>query len=823
MEDNTIIEEQPIAEAPKSGREKRKEKRQAKKAARKAKYNAMSKNKKILYWVIRGVIAAALLAALIVGISVAALVYTVKSEVAAYVNNERSTTPLSWEELYEISPADEAGTARVNALPKYNKDDTWAVYIYLCGSDLESQGINRLSPAAEFLSSVEANAIREQNYAAKEERILTFISEINAEGMDLPDHMYMPTEHLPSEEDPAPREEQLGCASADLREMFDAELPENVKVIIQTGGAKRWTQSEVNPNRSQRFIYDSKGFRLLEENPLMNMGAQETLEDFLRFCNDKYSADHKMLLFWNHGGGVGGFCVDEIFGGDRLTFREFNGALQNVHKADIANPPYELMGFDACLMASSEIAHYIKGYGKYLVASEEIEPGRGWYHTDWLNALGEDPGMNGAQLGMAVADSYISSYANDSVFFTHLDLDCDVTMSVVDVEKTAAAYDAYAELIAAALKDSVNKPGAMATLGAAASSSVRYAQNAYDIYNTVDLKRFMEGLTESYPAEANKVIGAVEEAVLYSRAASYLKDSTGLSVYFPIEINNMSALNFLLQFMNEVCANEEVKALYYYKAAGCLNPELQSYVLSKGYGAAKPLDTAALKQLAKAAVVPDNDGNFSLSPLNEALSMTQDYRYELAHYDEESGTIVYYGFDTFVELESESRLRTVFDGTWLSLGAEPLALDMIGGSASTVTYRSPVCVNGKDCYLILIEDRATGEIVISGVSDMANADTAGRSKTTLEDGATIKPIYETNSIADKYSAGTVFMEYGKPFTYHAVDKPVRKALENGSYFAFITLRDTRSDEYYSPIVQLSVQGGKITKAEVRADLYNVRD
>ena len=44
---------------------------------------------------------------------------------------------------------------------------------------------------------------------------------------------------------------------------------------------------------------------------------------------------------------------------------------------------FDLVGFDACLMASVEVAKIIEPHAKYMIASEEVEPGHGW-HLDRL-------------------------------------------------------------------------------------------------------------------------------------------------------------------------------------------------------------------------------------------------------------------------------------------------------------------------------------------------------------------------------------------------------------------------------------------------------
>ena len=80
-----------------------------------------------------------------------------------------------------------------------------------------------------------------------------------------------------------------------------------------------------------------------------------------------------MLLLWDHGGGsVGGVCFDEVYYNDSLDLNELGEGLS------MAEEPFELIGFDACLMATLETAETASPYAKYMVASEEIVPGRGW-------------------------------------------------------------------------------------------------------------------------------------------------------------------------------------------------------------------------------------------------------------------------------------------------------------------------------------------------------------------------------------------------------------------------------------------------------------
>ena len=75
-------------------------------------------------------------------------------------------------------------------------------------------------------------------------------------------------------------ESKYGCASNDIKEMLSVELPENIKIVLQTGGAKEWHNTQVDASKIQRYVYDSNGFYLVDEQPKSNMGASETLADW---------------------------------------------------------------------------------------------------------------------------------------------------------------------------------------------------------------------------------------------------------------------------------------------------------------------------------------------------------------------------------------------------------------------------------------------------------------------------------------------------------------------------------------------------------------
>ena len=75
-----------------------------------------------------------------------------------------------------------------------------------------------------------------------------------------------------------------------------------------------------------------------------------------------------MLLFWNHGGGsVSGVSFDENYEMDSLVLDEISAVMKDVYGD---KKPFEVVGFDTCLMATVDTANVFQNYAAYMVASE---------------------------------------------------------------------------------------------------------------------------------------------------------------------------------------------------------------------------------------------------------------------------------------------------------------------------------------------------------------------------------------------------------------------------------------------------------------------
>lgn len=263
----------------------------------------------------------------------------------------------------------------------------WTVLIYMCGSDLESEG---------GFATANLEEIRKTS--------------------PFPDIVPM---------------EDTGDAS--------------VNILIQTGGCIQWRTEEklgfaVAEDRLQRYQYvpeEEQPFLLADEAPLRRMSDAETLKDFIQWGKQRFPADHYVLVLWGHGGGSRtGLLPDECFSGEYMNLKELDSALEQggVH--------FDVLVLDACMMANLETAQAVQRHTDYLVASEEIVAGSGSAYDIWLNELYASPGTDAYRLGRLICDSVQKKGADlgDEQVQTML------TFSLIDTSKVdgvTAAFDNF--------------------------------------------------------------------------------------------------------------------------------------------------------------------------------------------------------------------------------------------------------------------------------------------------------------------------------------------------------------------------------------------
>lgn len=804
----------------------KKEKKAAKKAARKEKKRkkkARYKNApfllKLWHKVIKRLIAAGLALVILAGGSYCFILSEAGRPILASVVNSlfisKRNNPVDKEKIYEYSPVDEKGQEEIGSLDKIGEDETWTICYYMVGSNLEDGYTNELSPITVALTQDEKAENSGKSAAEFAEQLEQYNSELHSKGIEMPDYMYEPTVY-PKTDDSYSGEVPAGAASSDINEILSGEWSDKINIVIQTGGATKWDNSVINPNKTQRFEYKNGVFKEVDNMSLQDSCDPNTLADFMKFCDENYPSDHRMLVLWDHGAGAFGYGVDDIYD-SRMTLKDIESAFAANYKEDAENPHFDIIGFDACLMGSTEVAHSLYGYGKYLLGSEEVEPGDGWNHSEYLQAMTDDPTLNPAAIGQVVADSYLDYYVAWRVN-THDILDFDVQFSVIDINAAEDTYNSYCELNSAILKDAVKDISVLSTVGAAADNSTRFAESAYRILNTIDLANYMNSLSEYYPNECGEVLDNLDRAVLYHRESGYLSDSEGISIYMPVYVGGAGGMQYFLDYINSVCDDDATNALYYYKIAGCLNDEYQQFATDKGFGTASVIDTSELKRFTHNEITLGEDG-FSIALTDGQKTNAQKANVELGKYDEDEGTITYYGEGASASIGEDGVVSTDFDGKWITLNGQPLYTEIVSETESAVSYRSPVKINYEDCYLLLSYDKATGETSIKGATKLTNEEDASsayvsaKQNIELKGGDQITPVYDVYSGED----GSITKLEGDIVVYGKLTKAEMSAVSDGTYLNTVVLTDIRGDKYYSGVVEQTISGGNVKDQFVNED------
>jgi Clostripain family. len=373
-------------------------------------------------------------------------------------------------------------------------------------------------------------------------------------------------------------------ALRDFHQMARVGSTPEVHVVTQFDRSGRFAATAPQWGRALRFRVE-KGMEPRPENALADLGEQNmadgaVLADFVRWGQEAFPAERYALVIWDHGpnwrlaeshpvrgtveeirayaafrrraghqeagrragrhgaasaatagavvpalpalrtvaGGLRYVSLDET-SGDRLFIREVQDCL--------AGTRLDLIGFDACLMATLETAYAMRGVAGVLVASEELEAGDGWDYADWLRRLTDDPDMNAPALGAALVASYRAAYQ---------DADPARTLSAVDLDRAeslAVAIDALADALAARCDVA---PGEIAD---ARRACAPFAPG-YGLHS-VDLAHFCDEVAAATADArlrdlASALAMRVRECVIANFAGSERRGpfgASGLAVYFP--------------------------------------------------------------------------------------------------------------------------------------------------------------------------------------------------------------------------------------------------------------------------------------------------
>ncbi len=590
-------------------------------------------------------------------------------------------------------------------------------------------------------------------------------------------------------------ESKYGMGTSDLQEMLGADLGDKVNLLVYTGGCNQWKNNVVSSSKNQIYqVADGKLKVLDEDAGSVAMTNPDTLVDFIKYCDKKFPANRNMLIFWDHGGGsISGYGYDEKFARTgSMNLAEINQALK---EADVT---FDFIGFDACLMATLETALMLTPYADYMIASEETEPGVGWYYTDWLTKLGKNTSMPTIEIGKNIVDDFVDTCAAK----------CKgqkTTLSVVDLaelemtvpEELAAFSKSASELI---------QDNNYRTVSDARYNTREFAQSS--AIDQVDLAHLAQNLgTKEGEALAEALLGAVK----YNRTSSNMTNAYGLSIYFPYKktssvdemVDTYEAIGMDDEYARciQEFASLEVSGQAASGGTSSVLPSLLGTLLGGNTGNTSgssgsteviaellggflsgqlnnivgldksntsflnenPMSADATAQYlsdtyfdASALVWTENAGGQRVLSLSEA-QWSLVHSLELNMFYDDGEGFIDLGLDNVFEFDENGALLGDTDRTWLAINGQPVAyyyLDTLDdGTNYTITGYVPALLNGQRVKLMLVFDNENPYGFIAGATldyTGGETETVAKGMTELNAGDTLDFLCDYYSYEGEY-------------------------------------------------------------------------
>ncbi len=593
-------------------------------------------------------------------------------------------------------------------------------------------------------------------------------------------------------------ESKYGMGTSDLQEMLGADLGDNVNLLVYTGGCRQWKNNTVSSSVNQIYQIKDGKLKVLEKNAgEVSMTTPDTLADFIKYCDKKFPANRNMLIFWDHGGGsISGYGYDEKFArSGSMNLAEINQALED---ADVA---FDFIGFDACLMATLETALMLSPYADYMIASEETEPGVGWYYTDWLTALGDNSSMPTIEIGKNIVDDFVDTCAKK----------CQgqkTTLSVVDLAELEMTVPKELAAFAKSASELISN-NEYQTVSDARYNTREFAQSS--AIDQVDLAHLAENLGTE---EGKGLAEAILNAVKYNRTSSNMTNAYGLSIYFPYK--KTSSVDEMVDTYEAIgmddayarCIQEfaslEVSGQVATGGTASPLPALLGSLLGNVVGGNSQsasangsteiitdllgsllsgqlnglvgfdksntefLDERAMDTETMAQYLSDNyfDASALMWTENEqgqrVLSLSEK-QWSLVHtlelnmfYDDGEGFIDL-GLDNVFEFDENGALLGDTDRTWLAINGQPVAyyyLDTVeDGTNYSISGYVPALLNGERVELMLVFDSKNPHGIISGACPVyveGETETVAKGLTEIKVGDTLDFICDYYSYAGEY-------------------------------------------------------------------------
>lgn len=650
-------------------------------------------------------------------------------------------------------------------------------------------------------------------------------------------------------------ESNYGFASVNLEEILNADLSDNVNVVIETGGAGSWYTSGIPSDELARYHVDHGEMYLDETCPSASMGDAGTLSDFISYGASEYPADRYMLVLWDHGGGsLFGICLDELYGGDALSLKEVETAIVD------AKVPFEVAGFDACLMSTLETAEVFQGYAHYMVASEETEPGTGWDYVEWLNYLSGNPGCSGKDLGKTIVDSYMAKCAS-------IDQESMATLAVSDLTKLpdlSAAFRNYSGELVMSTQNASDFQ--YVVQGATQSESYGERSGSEGTYDMVDLGDLMNNTGGVLTEYSDDVLDALDDVVVYEDHGRYRSRASGLSVFYPKYIDsdiyeayeqitdNTAYLEYASivngDWDSEAWETAWSDAYDQYEEEEEPSGGLFDSLFSTGisgeeyeeepeeepdedessggfmndfFGSSHSEESVDIFQNLHPVQSGDeelefeqylDENNILRLDITSGLDIVKDVRFRIIFEDE--GNALYLGCDRDINADYETgEFSDNFRGTWMTIGGEYVCAEVIDSTDDYDLYIIPAIVNGEETFIRAVYEFDTEAFKVLGTYDGADEETnlSGRNIHPLEEGDKIDFIFYSFDMESDEDEDPEEVILGS-IVWSDDTEMLDEEMGDGKFYYILEIEDIFGNETQCDPIIMEITDGEISAYEL---------
>lgn len=293
----------------------------------------------------------------------------------------------------------------------------------------------------------------------------------------------------------------------------------------------------------------------------LDMGDYRQLVNFAKYIKENYPAKKYCFVIWNHGSGWKNNNLNSIFRGisyDDSSNNHITNAQLGIATAEMAKAlgqKIDVLDMDACLMQMVEVAYAVKDNVRYMIASEELEPGKGAPYDDIL--AGVKKGMNPGAFAINWVNAFAKSYVGGSQGHD------ESTQSAIDLSKFGALVDSLNGLAKTLMSGKYARDVKAALLNV----------QKFDFPENVDLIHFTELLKkqlktdEAIKTASDKVLAAAKAAILICKNTGYsTKNAKGIAIYLPSSFY-IEPKYLTLSFAKDTLWDDMIATLYKRNAA----------------------------------------------------------------------------------------------------------------------------------------------------------------------------------------------------------------------------------------------------------------